>query len=348
MCFNMFLYYFIVLFTFVLCYSEEDLGYSLNIGNAIDVFANYGDLSQVTQVISADYEGEESEDSIVPFSEKNIKVFTNVTSKESGGEADGVTSMELMLCETFDDLLDAYFKNFKIEGTDKPWKAFMGDWIHDEIMRTFGIEYEIMRNFGIDCCFVLVKLTKMHKTVELGNLNNVGVKDYVMRAIEDLNVTNTADVRRFMKSYGTHYIHSYATGNIIYQVFKYKRRGFDLLRSYIAMRNTGQASSANLRFYFSSYFLKQVGDIKIASGNKTIETWARTNLRDSQYLYSRPSLLRLNYNAVLVHKLNNLMDNGALIALNLKTLRPLFRDKRKADKYAEIVQNDLQLWENNA
>lgn len=344
----MFLYYFIVLFTFVLCYSEEDLGYSLNIGNAIDVFANYGDLSQVTQVISADYEGEESEDSIVPFSEKNIKVFTNVTSKESGGEADGVTSMELMLCETFDDLLDAYFKNFKIEGTDKPWKAFMGDWIHDEIMRTFGIEYEIMRNFGIDCCFVLVKLTKMHKTVELGNLNNVGVKDYVMRAIEDLNVTNTADVRRFMKSYGTHYIHSYATGNIIYQVFKYKRRGFDLLRSYIAMRNTGQASSANLRFYFSSYFLKQVGDIKIASGNKTIETWARTNLRDSQYLYSRPSLLRLNYNAVLVHKLNNLMDNGALIALNLKTLRPLFRDKRKADKYAEIVQNDLQLWENNA
>ncbi|KAF9804344.1 hypothetical protein SFRURICE_011959 [Spodoptera frugiperda] len=320
MCFNMFLYYFIVLFTFVLCYSEEDLGYSLNIGNAIDVFANYGDLSQVTQVISADYEV-----------------------RKAGVRPDGVTSMELMLCETFDDLLDAYFKNFKIEGTDKPWKAFMGDWIHDEIMRTFGIEYEIMRNFGIDCCFVLVKLTKMHKTVELGNLNNVGVKDYVMRAIEDLNVKNTADVRRFMKSYGTHYIHSYATGNIIYQVFKYKRRGFDLLRSYIAMRNTGQASSANLRFYFSSYFLKQ-----IASGNKTIETWARTNLRDSQYLYSRPSLLRLNYNAVLVHKLNNLMDNGALIALNLKTLRPLFRDKRKADKYAEIVQNDLQLWENNA
>ncbi|KAF9424413.1 hypothetical protein HW555_000552 [Spodoptera exigua] len=293
---------------------EEDLGYSLNIGNAIDVFANYGDLSQVTQVISADYEGEESEDSIVPFSEKNIKVFANVTSKESRSDAEGVTSMELMLCETFEDLLDAYFKNFKIEGTNKPWKAFMGDWIHDEIMRTFGIEYDLKP----DCCFVLVKLTKINKTVELGNLQNVAVKDYVMRAIEDLNV------------------------------FKYKRRGFDLLRSYIAMRNAGRANSANLRFYFSSYFLKQVGDIRIASGNKTIETWARTNLRDGQYLYSRPSLLRLNYNAVLVHKLNNLMDNGALIGLNLKTLRPLFKDKRKADRYAEVVENDLQLWEINA
>lgn len=39
MYFNMFLLCFVALFCSVLCYSEEDLGYSLNIGNAIDVFA---------------------------------------------------------------------------------------------------------------------------------------------------------------------------------------------------------------------------------------------------------------------------------------------------------------------
>ena len=72
------------------------------------------------------------------------------------------------------------------------------------------------------------------------------------------------------------------------------------------------------------------------------------NLRDGQYLYSRPSLLRLNYNAVLVSKLNSLMDKGALIGLNLKTLRPLFKDERKAYSFAEVVENDLQLWEVNA
>lgn len=44
------------------------------------------------------------------------------------------------------------------------------------------------------------------------------VKEYVNRAIEELNVTDTAEVRRFMKSYGTHYIDSYTTGNFIYQV----------------------------------------------------------------------------------------------------------------------------------
>lgn len=77
---------------------------------------SYGDLSQVTQVISADYEGEDDTDPIIPFSEKNIRVFVNATSKKTKGDADGITNMELLLCETFEELLDAYFKNFNIEG----------------------------------------------------------------------------------------------------------------------------------------------------------------------------------------------------------------------------------------
>lgn len=338
------LLFFVVLFCSVACDSEEDdLGYSLTIGNSIDVFANYGDLSQVTQVVSADYEGYDSREMIVPFNERNIRVFVNATSQATF--SDGITDMDVLLCETFEDLLNAYFRSFRIQGTDKPWKAFMGDWIHDEIMRTFGIEYDTKPD---NCCFVLVKLTKRRKTEQLNDLNQVAVKDYVLRAVEDLNASSTAEVRRFMRSYGTHYIDSYVTGNFIYQVFKYKRTGFNLLRSYIRLRNSRKAKTDNLRFYFSSYFLKQVGDIRIASGNKTVESWARNNLRDIQYLYSRPSLLRLHYNPVLVNRLNELMDNGALLGLELKTLRPLFKDKRKGDKFAEIVENDLQLWEINA
>ncbi|KPI98181.1 PREDICTED: torso-like protein [Papilio xuthus] len=326
-----------------LCQSEEsDLGYGLNIGNAIDVFANYGDLSQVTQVVSADYE-EENAEHVEPFREKNIRLFLNISSRQVSG--DTMIDMNILLCETFDDLLATYFENFRIEGTDKPWKAFLGDWILDEIMRAFGIEYDTKPD---NCCYVLVKLMKVHKSVQLDSLDNVVVKDYVKRAIDKLNVSDASDVRRFMKSYGTHYIDSYVTGNFIYQVFKYKRTGYNLLRAYIRQRNMRQSSSDNLRFYFSSYFLKQVGEIRIASGNKTVETWAKTNLRDSQYLYSRPSLLRLHYNPILAFKLNDLLDNGALLGLGLKTLRPLFKDRRKADMFAEIVENDMKLWEVNA
>ncbi|XP_060806306.1 torso-like protein [Amyelois transitella] len=333
----------VLLFLFNVCVSEKsDLGFGLNIGNAIDVFANYGDLSQVTQVVSADYDEEEKEEPIVPFSEKNIRVFANATSTENGWETLSA-NMDIMLCENFEELLEKYFSNFVIEGTDRPWKAFMGDWILDEIMRTLGIIYDGKPD---NCCYVLVRLTKKHKSVKLGNLQDVAVKDYVKRATENLNVSDPSEVRRFMKSYGTHYIDSYVTGNFIYQVFKYKRPWYNAFKAKI--RNGLQSGSSNLRFYFSSYFLTQIGDIRIASGNKTVEAWARHNLRDSQYLYSRPSLLRLHYSPMLAYKLNHLLDNGALLGLGLKTLRPLFKDRRKGELYAEIVENDLQLWEVNA
>ncbi|KAG6440353.1 hypothetical protein O3G_MSEX001185 [Manduca sexta] len=253
----------LLLFCVALCGCEDgDLGYSLNIGNAIDVFANYGDLSQVTQVVSADYEGEDARDASVPFSEKNLRVFLNVKSSFKYGDREGITGMEVLLCETFEDLLNVYFQNFKIEGTDKPWKAFMGDWIPDEIMRTFGIEYDANPE---NCCYVLVKLTKKHKTVEVKeNLRGAVVKDYVAMAVNELNVSDASEVRRFMKSYGTHYIESYITGNSIYQVFKYKRGGYNMLRAYIRVRNLRPWIPDNLRFYFSSYYLKQVGDIRVS------------------------------------------------------------------------------------
>lgn len=59
---------------------------------------------------------------------------------------------------------------------------------------------------------------KQEKTVQLDNLDGVTVKTYVTRAIDNLNVSDTSEVRKFMKSYGTHYIDSYITGNFIYQV----------------------------------------------------------------------------------------------------------------------------------
>ncbi|XP_032522895.2 torso-like protein [Danaus plexippus] len=339
----MFLLFLAIFFCCGLCDSEEgDLGYSLNIGNAIDVFANYGDLSQVTQVVSADYE-DENEDSIEPFREKNIRVFENVSSVERLG--DTMMDMTILLCETFEDLLSTYFQNFKIEGTEKPWKAFLGDWIYDEIMRTFGIEFDSKSD---NCCYVLVKLSKVYKSVKMDTSKDIRVKEYVRYAVDNLNVSNSAEVRRFMKSYGTHYIDSYVTGNFIYQVFKYKRSGYNLLKSYIRLQDRRKSNSDSLRFYFSSYFLKQVGDIRIASGNKNLEEWSRNNLRDSQYLFSRPSLLRLHYNPILAFKLNSMLDNGALLGLGLKILKPIFKDKYKMDKYSEIVENDLKLWEVNA
>lgn len=204
-----------------------------------------------------------------PFREKNIRVFENVSSTITPGDA--MVNMNLHLCETFDDLLRVYFKHFQIEGydlflssffilhvlltrnnslisnrasfvlklieankffltrirlivikdyhhifsTDVPWKAFLGDWIPDEITRAFGMEYDPSPD---DCCYVLVTLSKIKNSVRLNTERTIKVKDYVFRAIEQLNASDATDLRRFMKSYGTHYIDSYITGNFIYQV----------------------------------------------------------------------------------------------------------------------------------
>ncbi|VVD00144.1 unnamed protein product [Leptidea sinapis] len=59
-------------------------------------------------------------------------------------------------------------------------------------------------------------------------------KVYVQRAIDRLNVTDSTAVRS----------------------------GYNLLRSYIKLRERRRSNSDNIRFYFSSYFLKQVGDIR--------------------------------------------------------------------------------------
>lgn len=92
----------------------------------------------------------------------------------------------------------------------------MGDWIPEEIMRTLGIEYNPASE---NCCFVLAKLSKSHRTVKMDNLTGqVAVKEYVKRAINDLDYNDDAKMRRFMENYGTHYINSYVTGNFIYQV----------------------------------------------------------------------------------------------------------------------------------
>lgn len=330
---------------------DEELGFDLNIGNAINVFANYGDLCQVIRVISTEFDHDSDEDTTESsekdtdtFAEKNLKVFKNATSYEVKISDSFDDMMDIVFCDTSEELFERYFEGFQIEGTNKSWKAFMGDWDTYEILKTFGI-YDISQDH---CCYVLVKLAKTHETRQLAPLINITLKDYIQRSVDELNANNTANIRQFMKEYGTHYIESYSKGNAIYQVFKYKRARYTSIKNDIRRRGRGKKwTEDTLRYYFSSFFLKQIGNIKVASGNTTVEKWARKNLKDSQYLFSRPTLFKLYYSPILVYKLKNLLDNGALLSMKLKTLKPLFKDTEKRDKYVEIVENDLKLWETN-
>lgn len=90
------------------------------------------------------------------------------------------------------------------------------------------------------------------------------------------------------------------------------------------------------------FFTKQV-----ASGNKTVESWATKRLRMHYYIFSYPSLLKLHGEPALLRNLDTLLGNEALLQLELKTLSPAFKDANKRKWFEEVIDNYLKLWESN-
>lgn len=93
---------------------------------------------------------------------------------------------------------------------------------------------------------------------------------------------------------------------------------------------------------FKTFFFQQV-----ASGNKTVESWAMKRLRVHYYIFSYPSLLKLHGEPTLLRNLDTLLGNEALLQLELKTLSPAFKDVKKKKWFEEVIDNYLKLWESN-
>lgn len=90
-----------------------------------------------------------------------------------------------------------------------------------------------------------------------------------------------------------------------------------------------------------------MGQIRAASGNTTVETWANRKLRLSYYLISYVSLLKLHGNGGLLKTLDELLGNEAILALDLKALTVMFKEPDKREWFQEIIDNYLKLWEVN-
>ena len=86
---------------------------------------------------------------------------------------------------------------------------------------------------------------------------------------------------------------------------------------------------------------------QVASGNKTVESWATKRLRVHYYIFSYPSLLKLHGEPSLLRSLDSLLGNEALLQLELKTLSPAFKDVKKKKWFEEVIDNYLKLWESN-
>lgn len=88
-----------------------------------------------------------------------------------------------------------------------------------------------------------------------------------------------------------------------------------------------------------------MGSIKATSGNKTVESWATSNLRMKHYIFSYQSLLKIQFNSQLLQTLSELLQNEALLNIDMRTLAPIFKDHAKQRWFEYFLDNYISMWE---
>ncbi|XP_039748004.1 torso-like protein isoform X2 [Pararge aegeria] len=333
----------VLLLAVALCRAAS-LDSELGVGKSINIFMRYGYLSICMRVVPRN-----DTDGWV-FREPTVSVFRDVDRfviapkpRQAKTLFDGDFHMEF--CDNLKQLLQAYFRDFSFERLERPWRAFTAGWPTDIMARNLGINSSFING---DHCYVLVRVSRFRETAKLKDLpTNIAVEDVVFEAIDETLIGDTVSIADFVRKYGSHYISSYITGNSLYQVFVFSRGMYSRIKERVKARGVSDVPLSEMNDYFSPLFAEHVGAVKVASGNKTVESWAMKRLRVHYYIFSYPSLLKLHGEPALLRNLDSLLGNEALLQLELKTLSPAFKDVKKKKWFEEVIDNYLKLWESN-
>lgn len=319
-------------------------------GGAINIFGRFGYLSISMRVVPRN-----DTDHTWIFREPIVDVFKQVTVKQSlprpvSSSApipifEGDFHMEF--CDNTQQLLQAYFRDFRIERLDHPWHAFTASWSPNIIARNLGIE----PNFAVgDHCYVLVRVARHQEAVSIADTitpEKIQLQEAVAKQVNDVKIGDENSVGEFIRSFGSHYVNSYITGNSLYQVFVYSPTIYKRLKEKLKTKGVSSLSPNELTSYFSPWYAEHTGKILSASGNATMEQWAIDTLRVHFYFFSYASLLKIHGDTELLKQLNKLLGNEALLQIDLRTLSSAFKDKYKRKWFNEVIDNNIQLWEVN-
>jgi len=130
-------------------------------------------------------------------------------------------------------------------------------------------------------------------------------------------------------------------------VFVYSRQIYRRIKERLKSEGVASLASAELASYFSPWYAEHTGKILSASGNATVEAWAARQLKLRFFLFSFPSLIQLHGDAALLRTLDGLLEDEAVLQLELRTLAPAFADEPRRQWFNEVLDNQLKLWEAN-
>ncbi|CAL8109946.1 unnamed protein product [Orchesella dallaii] len=338
---------------------------SVPIGGVIQLFSRYGYLNLSIRVISktgnittTSRNSSETQNSSWIFMEpiNNVIEPTTVRIEESSIstlENDPLPFHNLFhidLCEDPGELLEAYFKNFSIEGLDTPWKAFGGGWRLKTVARYFGIDAKYING---DYRYVLVKVLLVRGSGEVIPLDNVTIAEHYrpnfLRYIPD----NDLSSYEFFRVVGTHYVHAYIIGNAVYQVFVYDQNGFMSVKRKLLLDGIGQDSSPEFMEELPeslTTWVLHMGKVLVLDSSPPIVDAIRNALKVNR-AYGSPvtNLFKLHNNPELVNQIQRLLANesNAVLGIDLRGIQFLFKDPYQRNGFEKSLKHQAQLWEIN-
>lgn len=193
--------------------------FTIPIGGVIHLFPRYGYLSLSMKVIarntntstaSSATSGPQNDSWIFLEPVNNVIEPTTLKTEETSfspvNDSESLPFHNLFhfdLCEDIQTLQEAYFKNFSIEGLDKPWQAFAGGWRTASIARNYGIDQQFVEG---DYRYILVKVLLVRASGTVKSVNNSTVSENYKSNFNRFTPDNDLSTYEFFKIVGTHYV----------------------------------------------------------------------------------------------------------------------------------------------
>lgn len=184
-------------------------------GQVIHLFPRYGYLSLSMRVVPRN----DSQNWIFLEPTKDVVLKSTARIQEQSfaslNEIPLHNEFHIDLCEDIQQLVQAYFRRFLIEGLEKPWHAFAGGWRAPSLAKYFGIEASYVKG---DYRYMLVRVFIVKNTGKLHTFPNVTISPNFVEDIRSFRVNDYTTSFQFFNNVGTHAVNSFITGNAIYQV----------------------------------------------------------------------------------------------------------------------------------
>ena len=125
---------------------------------------------------------------------------------------------QISLCEDLQELLEAFFRDFKADGVEQPDKLFTGSWRLPTAAQYLGLSPQALD--GSENSYVLVKLNRVKGTKAAAG--NIRLDAEAFAEAAEVRSGDSDAILKFVKNYGTHYFRSVTVGDSIYQVIVFK------------------------------------------------------------------------------------------------------------------------------